>query len=608
MTEVRSRPFIIVLSLICLCPNCVWGGEFRRLTLGFEMESADDAYLLRNPLEPVGVRPENRTVADPDSGGEEEDSDIPNPESVDSPYEKTLRLGRELLERSRKGGGPKRIQDRHARGRMTVWERLRVLTDVEPNIQFQNWGPHLDGDGIITGILNIKGRDVAFYGHDFTTRAGSINAENGSRLARLIYQAAEHGIPLIGMNDSAGAYVPAGVGGLDGYAEAFAALRRISGIVPSIMLMFGYNAGGGAYLPRQGSFMIQPRDTFLGLTGPGVVRDVLGEEISADELGGPDVHAQSGVVDIKADDETDALHKALQLLDYIPDNNSTGVPTIVCSDPLDRIVAGEDLLFRRTFRPPSGFNTPFDIRIMLQLICDHGDFFELQQDRAQNMITAFGRLGGRVVAWLANNSAVAGGQIEIHGAYKAARFIRFANLYNIPIIFLEDCTGFLPGSEQESAGIVQAGRALLDSIVDLRVPRILLIVRNAFGGAYSSWNSYHVGADMVFALPTARVAVMGPAGIEFVYKEELNRVRREARQLEDEGKSEQANSLLTRTYRELAGRYEESLMNPREALSLGSISRLVMPGESRRILGENLHYLLRHYQPGPMSGPQREFH
>ena len=185
-------------------------------------------------------------------------------------YEESLELGRELLERPKQGGGEARVRVQHAKGRMTVWERIRVLTDREPNILWQNWGPGLDGASIVTGILKIGGRDVAVYGHDFTLRAGSMDATNGAKLARLIYLAAERGIPLIGMNDSAGAFVPAGVGGLDGYSEAFAALRRISGLVPSIGLMFGYNAGGGSYLPRQGSFMIQCNDTFIGLTGPGV--------------------------------------------------------------------------------------------------------------------------------------------------------------------------------------------------------------------------------------------------------------------------------------------------------------------------------------------------
>ena len=241
------------------------------------------------------------------------------------------------------------------------------------------------------------------------------------------------------------------------------------------------------------------------------------------------------------------------------------------------------------------------------MLCDHGEYFEVQPQRAPNVTTAFGRLGGHVVAFLANNSAYFSGQIDIDGALKAARFIRFANLYNIPVIFLEDTTGFLPGRDQESRGIVQAGRALLDSIIDLRVPRLLLIVRNAYGGAYATWNSYHVGADMCFSLPTARVAVMGPAGKEFVYKKELQAARKQYGAAAAAGDA-QAQAALNELNAKLNAQYEKELMNPKEALSLGSISRIVMPGYSRQVLGENLHYLMRRYKAQPMGGVQREFH
>jgi len=240
--------------------------------------------------------------------------EFPEKETPAILYDQILKRGEELLEKPLKGGGESRVRVQHSKGRMTVWERIKVLTTAEAHITFQSWGAELDGAGIVTGILNIDGRDVAVYGHDFTVRAGSMDATNGSKIARLILMAGEHGIPLIGMNDSAGAYVPAGVGGLDGYSEAFSAMRKISGIVPSILLMFGYNAGGGAYLPRQGSFLIQPENTFFGLTGPDVVREALGEDITADDLGGPKVHSKSGVVDLTAPDELGALRTALRLL------------------------------------------------------------------------------------------------------------------------------------------------------------------------------------------------------------------------------------------------------------------------------------------------------
>jgi len=540
-------------------------------------------------------------------------------------YEATLSRGLELRQLPYVAAGTASRQRQHLKGRMTVWERIRFLADDEPHVLYQNWGPNLDGASLVTAIATIDGRDVAVYGHDFTVRAGSMDATNGEKLARLFELAAKRRIPLVGLNDSAGAYIPAGVGGLDGYADAFTALRKISGIVPSIMCMFGFNAGGGSYLPRQGSFLIQPKDTFFGLTGPGVVKSVLGENITPDELGGPMVHSQTGVTDFVVEDEVAALRKARELLRYLPDANQSLAPYRETSDPVDRQTVDVDILLKKAFNSPTGFNTPFDISIMIQQLCDHGDFLETQADRARNTITAFGRMGGHVVGFVANNSAVSSGQIDIDAAYKNARFIRFCNLYNIPVIFLEDTTGFLPGREQEHRGIVQAGRAMLDAIVDLRTPRFLVLVRNAFGGAYASYNNYSTGADFVIALPTTRVAVMGPAGVEYVYKDELKKIRAGREQriaqavagLAAGGLSEQAalgeasssvDAAIKAEEALLAQRYEREIMNPEEALSLGSISEIVMPSELRRVLGRQLAFCLRHYEPGPMQSVQREFH
>lgn len=539
-------------------------------------------------------------------------------------YEEAMQAGYDLIQRPIKSVSIDQVEKQHFKKRMTVWERIKVLTEQEPNILFQNWGKNLDGASLVTGILNISGRDVAIYGHDFTVRAGSMDATNGKKLARLFQMAGEKGIPVIGMNDSAGAFVPAGVGGLDGYAEAFTALRKISGVVPSIMCMFGFNAGGGSYLPRQGSFVIQPKDTFFGLTGPGVVKSVLGEDITPEELGGPMVHGQSGVADLTVGDEVAALRTTLQLLNYLPDNNGVMSRFQQTSDPLDRKTWEINTLLKKAFNSPTGFNTPFDVSIIIQQICDHGDYFEMQRDRARNVITAFGRLGGNVVGFVANNSAVDSGQIDCDASYKIARFNRFCNIYNIPMIFMEDTTGFLPGREQEARGIVQAGRAMLDSIVDIRTPRILLILRNAYGGAYASYNNYPTGADLVLALPTTRLAVMGPAGKEFVYKDELRKIRSgvvariksgiqervEAGSKESDARGDaekEAAEWLKIQETELNQRYEKELMNPREALSLGSISSIVMPTDLRKVLGENMNFFLRHYKAAPMQSVQREF-
>ncbi|HVN87857.1 MAG TPA: carboxyl transferase domain-containing protein [Candidatus Binatia bacterium] len=577
--------------------------------------------------EPVAVTtPVVPTLDNPFADGAEATSGRAEPPALGA-YEQAVQQGEDLRRRPYVAATTLQILRQHAKGRMTVWERIDVLQDrgTDPTVLYQNWGRNLDGASIVTAVVKIRGRDVALYGHDFTVRAGSMDATNGRKLANLIYLAGNRSIPLIGMNDSAGAFVPAGIGGLDGYAEAFTALRKISGIVPSIMCMFGFNAGGGSYLPRQGSFMIQPANTFFGLTGPVVVKSALGEDVTPDDLGGPKVHGASGVSDLTVADEVAALRTAQRLLGYLPDSNKVAPPFERTSDPIDRRTAEIDTLLRKAFNSPTGFNTPIDVSIMIQQVCDHGDFFELQPDRARNAVTAFGRLGGRVVGFVANNSAVASGQIDIDAAYKIARFVRFCSIYNIPVIFIEDTTGFLPGRDQESRGIVQAGRAMLDAIIDLRTPRILLIIRNAFGGAYAAFNSYATGADIVLALPTTRVAVMGTAGKEYTYKKELQEVRAAAaakvRELaaaridtgtapdvaKAEAEKEVADWLRAREA-EFNQRYEKELMNPREALSLGSISEIVMPSDLRTVLSRSLEFLLGHYEPGPWQSIQREFH
>ena len=569
------------------------------------------------------IRP---TLTNPLDPPEKVEFNIPGEISrATGPYEEAMKEGYDLIQRPVRSVAIDQIEKQHHKKRMTVWERLRILSDKTPNVLYQNWGKNLDGASLVTAVIEIGGRDVAVYGHDFTVRAGSIDATNVNKLARLFRLAGEKGLPLIGMNDSAGAYVPAGVGGLDGYAEAFTALRNISGVVPSIMCMFGFNAGGGSYLPRQGSFVIQPADTFFGLTGPGVVKSVLGEEISPEDLGGPKVHGASGVADLTVADELAALRQAVRLLAYIPDNNGASAPFQPTSDPIDRKTWEINTLFKRAFNSPTGFNTPFDVSIVIQQVCDYGDYFEIQPERAREAVTAFGRLGGHVVGFVANNSAVGSGQIDCDSAMKIARFVRFCNIYNIPIIFMEDTTGFLPGREQEARGIVQAGRSMLDAIVDVRTPRILLILRNAFGGAYASYNNYPTGADLVLALPTTRLAVMGPAGKEFVYKEALKKIRSSMVDMIKKGTAtrtsagmdgeqakkdaeKEATDWVKAQEAQLNSRYERELMNPKEGLALGSISSIVMPTDLRQALAENMNFLMRHYRPSPMTGPQREFH
>jgi acetyl-CoA carboxylase carboxyltransferase component len=281
---------------------------------------------------------------------------------------------------------------------------------------------------------------------------------------------------------------------------------------------------------------------------------------------------------------------------------------VATSDPVARFCPEEDLVLRRAFGTAAGFNAPLDVTNFLQQIVDYGDYFELQPQRARNLVTAFGRIGGHTVGFFCNNSAVSSGQIDIAAAGKGTRFVRFCNLYNIPMVFLEDTTGFLPGTDQETGGIVSAGRRLLDSIIDLRTPRITVILRNAFGGAYATVNSHYIGADLVLALPTARVAVMGKAGVQYVYKNEVAAIAREhAEAIKAGASAQEADARRAEAMAALGARYEEELMNPKEALALGSVNRIVMPGSVRSTLAENLDFFMSRYNPSPMGGPQREY-
>ena len=486
--------------------------------------------------------------------------------------------------------------------------------------------PILDGASIVTAIVKINGRDVAVYGHDFTVRAGSMDATNGKKLARLFQLAGKR--KNSASRDERQCWerlFPPGVGGLEGYAEAFTALaKKLAAWCRQLCVCLASMPEAAPICRGKVAFVIQPNDTFFGLTGPGVVKSVLGEDVTADELGGPSVHSQTGVADFVVPDEVSALLTAKQLLNYLPANNNEQAPFQPTSDPIDRKTWDIDILLRKAFNSPTGYNTPLDISILIQQLCDHGDYFEIQPDRARNTICALGRMGGNVIGFVANNSAVGSGQIDIDAAYKNARFIRFCNLYNIPVIFMEDTTGFRPGKDQESNGIVQAGRAMLDAIVDLRTPRFLLLVRNAYGGAYASYNNYPTGADLVVALPTTRVAVMGPAGVDFVYKKELRQIRSSSIERVAVATEEQINNGLSEKEAKIAAqaavadwskreeallaiRYEKELLNPNEALSLGSISQIVMPSDLRKVLGENMAFHLDHYQAEPLNAVQREF-
>jgi acetyl-CoA carboxylase carboxyltransferase component len=449
--------------------------------------------------------------------------------------------------------------------KMTLRDRIQVLTSSGPDIQFHNWGHDPDGTSLITGILNIQGRDVALYGHDFTARSAAKDLAGGSKLARLFTMAGEKGIPLLGLNDSGSGLAPDEVGALDGYAEAWTALRNISGVVPSVMCLFGVHTGCGSFLPRQGSFVIQPQQTYWGVARPAIVQSTRGTGVVLNALGGPTAHAATGVADVTAADEIAALHSALRLLSYLPDNNSLMAPFQQSDDPLERRTTKIETLLQKASYT-SGATTAVDVSIIIQQICDQGDFFELQPQRAPAVVTAFGRLGGYVVGFCAHDSAVSAGHIDDDAALKIARFIRFCNLYNTPILFIRDHhTGAFPVRQ---TAVTQAGHALLDALVDLRTPRLLLILRPAGVAAPSPPDTAFIGANRVLTLAMPR-----PAETE-------------------------AQDPLS---------HERGWPTSQDNPVLPPSHSIVLPTDVRRVLGENLRFFLRHYRPAPMQSIQREF-
>ena len=415
------------------------------------------------------------------------------------PYEEAVEEGQQLRARPRTAAGLVQIGRQHAKDRMTVWERIDMLRDpgTEPTVLYQNWGPNLDGASIVTAIVRIKGRSVAVYGHDFTVRAGSMDATNGTKLANLIRLAGEQGLPLIGMNDSAGAFVPAGIGGLDGYAEAFTALRKISGVVPSIMCMFGYNAGGGSYLPRQGSFMIQPVPYVLRLDRARASSSPCSARTSRPtSSAGPACTVKAACRISRFSDEVGALRTASASAQLpCPETITNLAPYQETSDPIDR----------PTGRDRHAASTKRSIRRLASTRrSTSASSFSRSATTATTSsfspsargtpITAFGRLGGQVVGFVCNNSAVSSGQIDVDAAFKNSRFIRFCNLYNIPgdLLGRYDWLPAWVAIRRAAASCRRGGPCSTRSLICAH-RALLLIIRNAFGGAYAAFNCYATG-------------------------------------------------------------------------------------------------------------------
>jgi len=443
--------------------------------------------------------------------------------------EKKLQELEDLRAEARLGGGEKRIEAQHAKGKLTARERIELFLDKGSFEEFDMFVRHRShdfgidkqrylGDGVVTGVGRVNGRQVFVFSQDFTVFGGSLSKAHAEKICKIMDMAMKVGSPVIGLNDSGGARIQEGVISLGGYADIFLRNTLASGVVPQLSLVLGPCAGGAVYSPAITDFTVMVKSiSHMFVTGPNVVKTVTHEDITSEELGGAVTHAtKSGVACYAADNEPDAFRFARELLSYIPSNNMEDPPCVETDDPDDR--EDESLNSIVPFNP----NKPYDIIEAITRIVDEGKFLEIHADFAANIVVGFARLGGRAIGIIANQPAVLAGVLDISSSMKAARFIRFCDAFNIPIITFEDVPGFLPGTDQEHGGIIKHGAKLLYAYCEATVPKITVITRKAYGGAYDVMNSKHIRGDMNYAWPTAEIAVMGPKGaVEIIFKKEI---------------------------------------------------------------------------------------
>ncbi|HRP01429.1 MAG TPA: acyl-CoA carboxylase subunit beta [Candidatus Kapabacteria bacterium] len=483
----------------------------------------------------------------------------------------------ELKEKAKLGGGKSRIESQHNKGKLTARERLELICDkgtfreIDALVHHHSTQFGLDktiplGDGVVTGFAEILGKKVYLFAQDFTVLGGSLAEMHGKKICKIMDMAMKTGTPVIGLNDSGGARVQEGVISLGAYADIFLRNTLASGVVPQISLIMGPCAGGAVYSPAITDFIIMVKNTsYMFVTGPKVVKTVTHEELSSEELGGAFTHAsKSGVAHFVAENDIEAIEITKKLLSFIPQNNSEFAPFISNEDPLDRV---DDNL---NYIVPANPNQPYDIKDIINIIADNNDFFEVHKDYAQNIVVGFMRLGGRSVGVIANQPAVLAGVLDIEASKKAARFIRFCDCFNIPLLTFEDVPGFLPGSYQEWNAIITNGAKLLFAYSEATVPKITVITRKAYGGAYDVMSSKHIRGDINYAWPTAELAVMGAKGaVEIIFKKEMDNAT-------DPVAKEQ----------ELIDEYNKKFANPYIAASYGYIDDVIEPKYTRKMLIE----------------------
>ena len=476
---------------------------------------------------------------------------------------------------ARQGGGQKRIDAQHAKGKLTARERLDVLLDedsfeeidayVEHNcIDFGMPDNKIPGDGVVTGSGTINGRLVFVFSQDFTVFGGAVSERHAMKICKIMDMALKVGAPVIGLNDSGGARIQEGVASLGGYAEIFQRNVLASGVVPQLSLIMGPCAGGAVYSPAMTDFIFMVKDSsYMFVTGPDVVKTVTNEVVTQEELGGAVTHSsKTSVSDLALENDIEALLAARDFFDFLPASNRDEVPERPCADPWDRL---EDSL--DTIIPPSA-NQPYDMHEVIRKTLDEGEFFELQPTYAGNILIGFGRIEGKTIGVVANQPMVLAGVLDIDSSRKAARFVRFCDAFNIPILTFVDVPGFLPGTDQEHNGIIKHGAKLLFAYAEATVPKITVITRKAYGGAYDVMGSKHIGADFNFAWPTAEVAVMGPDGaVNIVFRKEL----------------EAADDAVARRA-ELVEEYREQFANPFTAAERGYVDDVIEPRRTRPAL------------------------
>ena len=479
---------------------------------------------------------------------------------------------------ARIGGGQKRIDAQHAKGKLTARERIEAFLDEGSFEEFDMFVQHsctdfgmekvkMPGDGVVTGWGTVNGRTVYIFAKDFTVLGGSLSWTHAQKIIKIQDMALKNRAPIIGLFDAGGARIQEGVAALGGYGEVFQRNVLASGVIPQISVIMGPCAGGDVYSPAMTDFIFMVRDrSYMFVTGPDVVKTVTNEEVTSEELGGASIHTtKSSIADGAYDDDVEALLQMRRLIDFLPSSNVGEVPEIETYDPWDRIDDSLDTLV------PENPNKPYDMKELILKTVDEGDFFEIQESFAQNIITGFGRIEGRTVGFVANQPMVLAGVLDSDASRKAARFVRFCDAFDIPVVTYVDVPGFLPGTDQEYGGLIKHGAKLLFAYAEATVPKVTVITRKAYGGAYDVMASKHLRGDVNYAWPSAQIAVMGAKGaVEIIFRKDMDDPEKIAQHTAD---------------------YEDRFLSPFVAAERGFIDEVIMPKSTRRRLSGALRML-----------------